>query len=184
MHLAIIRVANKEKNMRTTALTCIALAALAIAGTASAQAHRQPDANPFWNGCVIARQVDPNGTNIAIGRVCSKINADFSIFEPYQMGQRPQLAGSLGPTSINNATLRFTGFNSSYVLGDGRLARLHISESGPAQTHAEYTYDLTLRTDQEAIVYLASGIMLGLRMDSSGVPTSFDTSLTMPTWHR
>lgn len=170
--------------MRKTLLSNIALAALFTAGTASAQAHRQPDANPYWNGCVIARQVAPNGANIAIDRVCSKINADFSVFEPYQMGQRPQLAGSFGATSIDNATLRFVGFKSDYVAGDGRLARLKVAESGPSHTHAEYTYDLTLRTEQEAIVYLPSGIMLGLRMDASVVPTSFDASLTMPTWRR
>ena len=165
--------------------TLSALAALALACGAPAMAQSSPsDINQFWTGCVISRQISPSGATVAIDRVCSAPDRTFTVFEGNQTGQRAVLDGSHGPTSLDYARLRFFGFLSDRAQGDGRTARLWVAESGPASAKAPYAYDLKLRVDQEAIVHMPSGYSLGLRMDPSNVPTSFEAALSMPTWRR
>lgn len=170
--------------MRKTILAALAAATLGTSAFALESIHARPDINEFWSGCVIARHVAPNGTTIAVDRVCAKPNATFSLFEPYQMGQRQALQASLGPTSLDHARLRFVGFLSDFAQGDGRIAVMEIGESGPARTSASFSYDLNLHVDSEAIVALPSGFSVALRMDSSNQPTGFDASLRMPTYGR
>lgn len=167
--------------MRTLALMAFAAASLA---SSAAMAQSSPDANPYWAGCVIARQFTASGTTIAIDRVCSVPNRTFSVFEPYQLGERPPMAGSSSPTALRKADLRFTAFRSRYVQGDSRQASLRLYETGMDQTSASYAYDVELTVDQEAVVTMPSGISIGLRMDRSNVPTPYDASLSMPTWAR
>lgn len=158
------------------ALMALAAASLAC-GPVSAQTPS--DANPYWAGCVIARQFTANGATIAIDRVCSVPNRTFSVFEPTQMGARPQSAGAL-----RMANLRFTAFRSRYAQGDSRQARLWLDESGAGGQRARYTYDVELTVDQEAIVTMPSGVSIGLRMDPANVPTPFAAVHAMPTWQR
>jgi hypothetical protein len=170
--------------MRKTILAALAAASLCTSAFALDSIHARPDINEFWSGCVIARHVAPNGTTVAVDRVCSKPNATFSLFEPYQMGQRQALPGSLGATSLDHAQLRFVGFLSDFAQGDGRLAVLELGESGPARTSASFSYDVNLHVDSEAVVALPSGFSVVLRMDTSSQPTGFDASLRMPTFGR
>ena len=166
--------------MRAPSLIALALAAASFC--AQAQTYtRHPDANPYWNGCVVSRQIDTTGATVAVDRVCSAPNVDFQAFEPYQMGQRRTQAGSFGPTSLAQATLRYVGFVSDFSVGDGRKARLWINESGAAESSSSFYYDLTIRPDSEVFVQMPSGYTVGLRMDYSSVPTSFDAALKMPT---
>jgi hypothetical protein len=167
--------------MRKLALLAIAAASLA---SGAAMAQSASDAVPYWTGCVIARQFTANGASIAIDRVCSKTNHTVSVFEPYQLGQRPFGAEYASPTALHKAEIRFTGLRSRYAQGDSRQASLWLEESGPNNTMAQYKYDIELSVDQEAIVTMPSGISIGLRMDTANVPTPFKSSLMMPSWPR
>ena len=166
------------------ALALASLAASSAFAQTTAQSSRRPDLNPYWTGCVIARQIAPSGATVALDRVCSVPHQDFEIFEPNQFGQRPMLMGSQGPTALMKAELNFVGFLSDFAQGDGRTARLRVKEQGPARTQSSYVYDLLLRVDQEAVVRMPSGYSIGMRMDPTNQPTSYDEALTMPTFDR
>lgn len=163
------------------ALALASLAASVAIADTTTMSSRHPDANPSWAGCVIARQVAPNGATMSIDRVCSKNHREFSIFEPYQFGERPMLAGAMGATALIHAKMNFVAFISDYAPGDGRKARLELSEAGPAGSRSSYTYDLSLRVGEEAMVNMPSGISIGLRMDPQSLPTGYDAALSMPT---
>ena len=168
--------------MRKHILLALAGAACLASGAASSQSDS--DANPFWTGCVIARQFEASGRAIAINRVCSVPDHTFSVFEPYQRLARPPIVDAVGSTTLDKANLRFTGFRSRFAQGDSRKARLWLLERSPLNNLAKYTYDLDLTVDQEAIVAMPSGIFIGLRMDPSNAPTSFGASLSMSTGKR
>lgn len=161
----------------------LAFAATVAASCAASAQNEQSDAVPYWSGCVVARQF-VGAQTIAIDRVCANPNRPISIFEAHQLGERPALVGSQGPTALHEATLMFSGLRSLHAVGDSRKATLWLRETGPYNTGAQYKYELNLNPMQEAIVSMPSGISLGLRMDGTNLPTSYDVRRTAPSFRQ
>lgn len=153
----------------------LALIAAAAASCAASAQTEQSDNVPYWSGCVIARQFVGDRT-IALERVCSNPNRPVSIFQVQHTGARPAMDGTVSPSALHEATLMFNGLRSLHAVGDSRKATLWLHESGPQGASSKFKYELTLTPAQEAIVSMPSGVLLGLRMDPSNVPTPYSTS--------